>query len=147
MMKYEIKKNYMPLEEVREMIEMDEKLEKDYMDDYTRKGKIEYVGTSGKIPSHSYTIGVDSQDNSIANTRPDVKFSENWQYTPPDSKYIPNGGERLEYPAIPQLPEDADKVNYVLYSDKGQMVWITINDFLMKLGIREMIQKITEEFE
>ena len=101
MMKYEIKKNYMPLEEVREMIEMYEKLEKDYMDDYTR----------------------------------------------PDSKYIPNGGERLEYPAIPQLPEDADKDNYVLYSDKGQMVWITINDFLMKLGIREMIQKITEEFE
>ena len=29
MMKYEIKKNYMPLEEVREMIKMYEKLEKD----------------------------------------------------------------------------------------------------------------------
>lgn len=143
----EIKNTYMPLEEAREMRERFEKLEKDYMNNYTRNGKIVHEGTSGKMPPHSYTIGVDPQNTSIPNTRPDAKSSGNWKDTLSDPKYVQNWGERLEYLTIPQLPEDADKVNYVLYSDKGQMVWITINDFLMKLGIREMIQKITEEFE
>jgi hypothetical protein len=63
------------------------------------------------------------------------------EYQIPPNWAGPHVEHGLQYPVSPPDTEN----DWIAYFSEGKMVWMKLEDFIYKIGLRDMITKILEE--